>query len=40
MKNTKNEQDYYDKIIKLLDDIEKEIQGNIKKSKLEEFLKN
>ena len=33
----KNEQDYYENIINLLDNIKKDIEGDIKKSKLEEF---
>jgi len=36
----KSEEEYYEKIMHLLDSIEKDIEGNIKKSKLEEFLKN
>ena len=36
----KNEEEYYEKIAHLLDAILKDIEGNIKKSKLEEFLKN
>jgi len=36
----KNEQGYYENIIHLFDEIKKDIEGNIKKSKLEEFLKN
>jgi hypothetical protein len=36
----KNDEDYYEKIMNLLDAIKKDIEGNIKKSKLEEFLKN
>ena len=36
----RNEEEYYEKIILLLDSIKNDIEGNIKKSKLEEFLKN
>ena len=36
----KNEEEYYERILHLLDSIEKDLEGNIKKSKLEEFLKN
>ena len=36
----KKEEEYYENLIQLLDEIKKDIEGNIKKSKLEEFLKN
>ena len=36
----KNEEEYYKRITHLLDEINKDIEGNIQKSKLEEFLKN
>ena len=36
----KSEEDYYENITKLLKEINTDIDGNIKKSKLEEFLKN
>ena len=36
----KSEEEYYENIIKLLKEINKDIEGDIKKSKLEEFLKN
>ena len=36
----KKEEEYYEKLIQLLVEIKKDIEGNIKKSKLEEFLKN
>ena len=36
----KNEEEYYNRIIFLLDSIKRDIEGNIKKSKLEEFLIN
>ena len=36
----KNSEEYYDKIIEILDNIHKDIDGEIRKSKLEEFLKN
>ena len=36
----KNDENYYDNIINLLDEIWKEIDGNIQIKKLEEFLKN
>jgi len=39
-KKEKNEEDYYEKITVLIDAIKKDIEGDIKKSKLEEFLKN
>jgi hypothetical protein len=35
----KSQEEYYDKIINLFDSIKKEIEGDIEKSKLEEFLK-
>ena len=35
-----SEEDYYKDIIKLIESIKEEIEGNIKKQKLEEFLKN
>ena len=36
----KNEEEYYENITNLLDTIKKDLEGEIKKSKLEEFLKN
>ena len=36
----KNEEEYYNRIIFLLDSIKRDIEGDIKKFKLEEFLKN
>ena len=36
----KNEEDYYENIMNLLAEIRKDIDGKIRKSKLEEFLKN
>ena len=36
----KNEEKYYKRITHLLDEIKKDIEGNIQKSNLEEFLKN
>ena len=36
----KNEEEYYKRITHLLDEIKKDIEGNIQKSKLEKFFKN
>ena len=35
----KNDEEYYEKIIKLLQDIRGDLDGKIRKNKLEEFLK-